>query len=55
MSRHNELKKRAVEAIEKLFSDTSVPREQTREALEGLKDEIDARLETIDDFLTEDA
>lgn len=42
-------KKRAKEAINDLFSDTSVSREKTRDDLEELRDEILSLLATLED------
>jgi hypothetical protein len=44
---HDELMGDARDAIEKLFGDTSVAPEQTRESLEELRHEIDGKLEAI--------
>lgn len=37
----------ALEAIKEVFSDTSVPQEDTALNLSGLRDEIDIMLETL--------
>ncbi len=44
-----ELKERALEAIDKLFSDTSVSQDQTRELLEEIVEEIELKLSTLDE------
>lgn len=44
---HNELVKEAKEAIEAVFSDTTVPTSKTRESLEELACEIEGNLEAI--------
>ena len=41
------LTKVALAAINDVFSDTSVPQSETRNALQGLVDEIDILLETL--------
>lgn len=46
--KHDELVDAAETAIDRLFSDTSVGPETTRESLEGLKNTIDIKLECLD-------
>ena len=45
---HEELLKRAKEAINGVFSDTSVSKEQAAESLQQLIDEIDILLEALE-------
>ena len=49
MSRHDELYKAAMDAIKELFSDNSVPLEETANSLETLIDEIHDLLATLED------
>lgn len=46
---HSKLVQQAKDAINKVFSDTSVPRSQTEESLNELIDEIDGMVATLDD------
>lgn len=46
---NQELYDLALEAITKLFSDTSVSRSTAKENLENLKDEINVLLSTLED------
>lgn len=46
---HDTLYDKAVEAIEKLFGDTSVDQTQTKNSLQALRDEIDIKLECLPD------
>ena len=45
---HNTLYERAVSAIQDLFSDQSVPREETRSSLQGLREEIAVMVESLE-------
>jgi hypothetical protein len=45
---NEELYKNALDAINKLFSDRSVSKEKAIENLEGLKEEIDTLIETLE-------
>ena len=45
---HEELYKLAVQAIDNLFSDTSVSQEKTAESLKALKEHIDMSLESLE-------
>lgn len=45
--RHDELVKAAKAAIQEVFSDTTVGREQTRESVEELQEEIRSLLDTL--------
>lgn len=47
--RHDELVKKAEKAIDNLFSDTSVSREQTRESLEEIIDAIQMKIDSLKD------
>ena len=44
-----QLKEAALEAIDKLFSDTSVEQSETREFMEEIIEEIELKLETLDE------
>ena len=44
-----QLKEDALEAIDKIFSDTSVTQDQTRELLLEIKEEIELLLSTLDE------
>lgn len=44
-----QLKEAALEAIDKLFSDTSVTQHETRELLEEIVEEIEMKLESLDE------
>lgn len=44
-----QLKENALEAIDKLFSDTSVTQAQTRELLEEIIEEIELKISTLDE------
>jgi|GEM_PF-5767713 hypothetical protein len=46
---HIELVETAKEAIQKVFSDTSVPQSDTRASLEELRDYLDELLDTLPD------
>ena len=48
---HDRKVQAAREAINDLFSDTSVPQETTRESLETLQAEIEELLETLPEYL----
>jgi len=45
---HEELKDKALAAIDDLFSDTSVPGEVTIESLQELMDDLSIRLESLE-------
>ena len=45
---HKRLVKIAIDAIAEVFGDTSVDQQTTRESLEGLQDEINLLLETLE-------
>jgi hypothetical protein len=47
MKSHDQIMGDAKDAIEELFSDTSVSQSQTREDLEELRDDINAKIEAI--------
>ncbi len=47
---HDELYERAQEALNKLFSDTSVPQETMRKDLESLVGKIQAMIEDLDEI-----
>ena len=47
MIKHELLKKKALDAVEELFGDTSVSQDQTRDSLNEIKDEINHRLDAI--------
>jgi predicted nucleotidyltransferase len=47
MTRHEDLVKEAKEAIDRVFSDTSVPASQTREDMEELASDIDIMLDSL--------
>lgn len=49
MSQNEMLYSEAMEAVRRLFSDTSVPPDETRQNLQGLRDEIDVMLESLPD------
>lgn len=44
-----QLKEDALEAIDKLFRDTSVTQAQTRELLEEIVEEIELKISTLDE------
>lgn len=44
---HDDLVEQAKDAINKVFGDTSVPRDQTRESLREIAGEIDIMLDTL--------
>jgi hypothetical protein len=44
---NEQLYKNALEAINKLFADTSISKEAAIENLEGLKDEIDVMIDSL--------
>jgi hypothetical protein len=44
---HQRLYERALEAINQLFSDTSVPASETRRSLQAVADDIGIRLEAL--------
>ncbi len=46
---HNELYEKAQEALNKLFSDTSVPQETMKKDLESLVDKIQTMIESLDE------
>lgn len=48
MNAHELLRTEAEEAVNKIFSDTSVSQHRTKESLEKLKDYIDERIESLD-------
>lgn len=48
MSKHEDLYQEAKEAIDRLFSDTSVDQEQTAESLKSLIHEIQDIISTLD-------
>ena len=50
-SKHESLRQAAKEAVGNLFSDTTVSRETTLDALEELQDEIDVLVQCIYDDL----
>lgn len=52
--RHNELVKRATDAIEAVFSDTSVATVVTRASLRKLQEEIEVRLVGLQEEAAED-
>jgi len=45
--KHDSLYEDAKEAINRLFTDTSVPPSQTRESLEALREEISNLIDTL--------
>ena len=45
---HSKLVQQAKDAINKVFSDTSVPRSKTEESLEELMEEIEGMVVTLD-------
>lgn len=47
---HDQLYERAQEALNKLFSDTSVPQETMRKDLETLVDKIQTMIESLDEI-----
>ena len=47
MSAHDKLVKQAYDAIDNLFSDRSVEREETKEDLQDLRAEIDIMIEAL--------
>jgi hypothetical protein len=47
MSAHDKLVKQAYEAVDNLFSDTSVGIGETREDLEDLRADIDIKIESL--------
>lgn len=49
MDGHEELLRAAKDAINALFSDTSVPQSTTRASLEELQDEIESALDSLED------
>lgn len=49
MSTNERLYKRAEEAIQELFSDTSVERETAKENLQGLRDHIATLIDSLED------
>lgn len=46
---HDTLYKQAKEALNKLFSDTSVSQSETKRSLTALRDEIDIYLDCLED------
>lgn len=44
-----QLKEAALEAIDRLFSDTSVDQSETRELLDEIAEEIELKLSTLDE------
>lgn len=44
---HDELKEAALEAVRKVFADTSVPQEKTKESLEEIEDAIQSALDAL--------
>jgi uncharacterized coiled-coil protein SlyX len=51
MTRHEQLKQAALEAIQALFSDRSVSQEQTRESLEEVVTESEMYIDAINEDL----
>ena len=47
-TKHEDLLELAAEAVDRLFGDTSVSQEQTRESLEELKSKIESMLATLE-------
>lgn len=48
MTKHEDLMKYAQSAIDRLFSDRSVPQSETRDALMDLRDDIENKLSMLD-------
>ena len=54
-TRMDELKKAVMDALDELFSLSSVPQSETKSALEEIRDEIDIKISTLDtDDMPED-
>lgn len=45
---HEALVQEAKDAIDKVFADTSVAQDKTRESLEELRDEIETKLDSLE-------
>ena len=54
MSTHEELLDAAEQAVEALVADTSVPKTQTKEELENIRDDLDGHIDELEDEINKE-